>query len=1198
MFFFFFAFNAAISQHLCVCQPDRPGSVCTLDKKCQNFKNEDQILLIEKKPSRNAKSLVNIFQILQKNKKKGENQINLAFDVFGSLPSNPIIFDFSETEKIIKNEENLQVSIKIKGNEWKQVINITGLDSISSNAWSNYSAYNLSLSISDIAVLFDVDENHSSSAFFDTLKIQKSRLIVPEKKSFTFNTRNLYTDTISSYSDFTGKIITNEMTFLDTKDPVKIKNFQSPIEVKSIEEPKIKREIKAEEEKIDLSDFQFRFCLSTKDYNDRAFEDKACEMHSVPHDNQHYISVKSTDIVEIIKNAPSNNIIRFYLTGASAVDPCTFILPQFNYENHTIYFQVADPDVPTYLTLKGSNSGGQEVEDNNVNTSFHTISTVTIDVNLLASFRNVTLRSSPIIFADDADAATVQNLVTDSNSIAQFSGTLNISGSIEMKKTTPRRIKGSILMEDNSTIIIPQLSNFPVILFKESLSVGQVCISFCDEGEHIEMPFNFYKEQLINIVLSDNVPTVVGPIDLIFRNDAPQDFVRTDEYPKINCTTYVPRQGLNVTFGTEQTIQWPRYSVFIFENILDDDNSDNFPLIFLTILDGSEIITTDEAKNSIFLFFYKVNIVLLSYSSFAPYLNGVNKKHDLCPDIPLPSFAYKHLPKCFQTGVYGVGYTTLDIFDILKTVQFDGSKIFLAVTSGDPIKVPYVSEHVVMLTTSEEIEYDLDPLGNASDLTRFTLQPSVETTVTFTNNFVDIIKDHETALEKLNFIHNANDINLKTLNGESVPHVILDDPVQGVHFITRDNDSPVEYYVTDDSYKNSWVGPNVEVKYSNDITVPQTAFLADSVIFEASSANTKVNFIYYNKSVTDYTFRNSVLSFTNSDKEVKSVDFSAKSVVFDKSTVTQDTKSVALNFEVDRLDIKDLASIPASSFSSPIIIHESASIIVEKITKIIFSKGSIKVFNGDIETPVITHIPTTAQVSTQKSDTPTSAKSLLADDQTSQTGFTVETPTDDQIDLEVEGSALPEDFQLKLTGENPNVFIDKSFNNVKVPDTFDITAKDKYNIKTDLRELPNGIGDGAVNIVHSKQKLTNNLGFIIFVIIFAVIFIVAIILCVVGLTCMPQPEQYDVSSEGKDNIFDERDVSDDQNKGDGEMDVTSSGADNEVEEVEKKKKEDEVANDQEKQPEGSYSVEIEQGDQSTDSAFFDDVDESTGKKPK
>ena len=285
--------------------------------------------------------------------------------------------------------------------------------------------------------------------------------------------------------------------------------------------------------------------------------------------------------------------------------------------------------------------------------------------------------------------------------------------------------------------------------------------------------------------------------------------------------------------------------------------------------------------------------------------------------------------------------------------------------------------------------------------------------------------------------------------------------------------------------------------------------------------------------------------------------------------------------------------------------HDRCTIKVSEISKILFGANSIKLYLNGFETATIVHVPKTTTSDSERS-IKSSKKAILADEMQN-SGFYVETTSNNKIDLEINGSTLPDDFQLMLRGNNPTIELDKSFNNVKVPDNFEILSDGTYNIDTDLRELPEGIGGGAVNVNHSKQKLTNNIGFIIFIIIFAVIFLITMILCIVGLTCMPEPEQYDMSS-GTGGFFDvSKDVSDEpinKDEKDGEFDKSSSGvalSDNSLEDIPpEENKIDKVVEPNKTQvaaPNDSYSVEIDQ-EENTDSVdnYFDEIDRKSEEK--
>lgn len=1187
MIFFFLFLDKIISHQFCVCQPDRPGPVCTLEKKCKHFINENQILLINKKRSDIGKQSVNIHDILNKIHYDPKNQVQLEFDVFGSLPSKPIIFNFTKNKHIPKINNNIPITIKIKGGEWKQRIIIVGLGTESNKTKPNAREFNMSLSISDITVLFDQEkDNLLSSVNLESFSIQKSKLIVSKGKSFVFNTHDLFADTISSYSDFTGQIITNQLTYTDTGNLEIINKTQFPFQIrkntKSDESKKVKKNIlKDTSSPTTYSEkFNYIFCLTPKDNLEKAFEDSVCDMHAVPHDLDHYINIKSTDVIELIEKAPANEEIRFYLATTTSNNPCTFVFPNFETENHSVLFQIVDPDYKTYLTLKKSSLIGIDLTNMNIEITITSISQVNIDASLLSSFDNVTLRSSPIVFLNDIKEATIQNLVTDSQSISQFEGKLSIEKTILLRKTVPKKMSGIIYLKNNSRFTVPQISNFPTILFKSGLaSQGEFRVSLCDADEYIEMSF-FFDKGLYYFDFSDDIMTIKDAINLTFRSDT-KTFDRTkwDDSPFLYFTTAVPSQGLNITFGTPQSDQWPRTSVFTFEN-----KKSGFPTVYLTINDGQNF-TNETITDSIFMNFYNVSVFLLTYESFNPFLEGLNKNYKTgCPYI-MPHFVNPGIINCFQTGAYNVDVLTFDTHKILDYVKFEGSFVQLGVEGGIENKVPPVYQQVVVATSKDKIGYEVNSENfNIENLRSFQLKPSVGLTVNFTNDFVNCFRGHEEDVKKLQINHGSNDLFLVTNDEKSVPLVELDDQVQGVYFVTGRDDYPIEYLYESSSFKDSRIGPNVEVKFSQDITVPQSKFLAEKVAFISQGGRRRLTFEYFNKSACEYTFTNTNLAFVNQNRKDSVVNFEANTVTLRDSFIRQDVSSTKLNLEADYLNIFDIESIREESFSSPIIIHNGSKIILSKLRKIIFSVDSIQLFDENYHTPKIINIP----YPDNNIENEESLSSLLLEDRAFSdlpSGFNVETNTDNQIDLVVDGNQVPEDFDLKLTGSSPNVFFDKSWNNVNVPDSFSISSDNKYTINTDLVELPKRIGEGNVVVKHKKQKLTKDIGFIVFIIIFAVVFIIAIILCVYGLTCMPDEEAYDMTS---DLIEDSPKISQEK-----VVNVEDSESWDDDSEEEKKKENEEkgkvfIQTDEAKNENSNKDDETD-----TDSNFFDEVDNDT-----
>lgn len=1231
--FLLFAFNTAISRHLCVCQPDRPGPVCTLNQKCRNFMNENQILLIQKNNQLKNTSEVNIFQIFQDIRKEGHTKIDLELDVFGSFKARPIIFDFTEAEKFINFDNDLHLSITIRGGEWKQIVNLTGFNSTSSNIWSK-----LSLSLQDISVLFDINNtsplalNSEPSLYFDSFEIKKSRLIVPPGKYATFNAHNLHTDTISSYSDFNGKIIVDHLSYTDTDDPKIINNFFSPFHLinkttffANKKTDKKKKTVLEAETSSSIGQFSYSFCLSTKERLDRSLESLECDMHSVSADLDHYINVKSTNAMDIIKKAPNGTTIRFYLTEASASDPCSLVLPNFDGHNLKIFFQVADPDIPTYLNLKSSDLNYAESYSKNNTISFQSVQKFNIDTELLSTFANVTLKLSQMSFADSRVNGSVRNLITDSDSISSFEGVLYVQESIELRRTTPKRMVGSIVLQDNSQLIVPQISNFPHILFKrKNANLGenlpQFYISLADALEYIDMRF-YITEYRTSLFFSDDLLTITDVINLTFRCDVRNyDRDNFEKSPYIFFTTKVPANGLNITFGDPQSddeIQWPRKTVFYFDSMINSSAPiTDYPLVYLSIYDAEYIKDEATANKSVFMIFRYVSIYVSGIPSFHPFADGVNHKHKECPiDLPFQNpFSQTSEPnRCYQVNGFNLGIVTLDIGDDLVGVKFEDKKTYLNATTAGEIKVPDIFSLIILITSSNAVTYDIR--GESHDITKtqkFNLLSRIPIDVTFTDAFINKYENYYQLNSTLTFSHQERDINFIT-SGQPVPYVFCDDQVQGVHYNTIQGGGIHIITITPDYFQkqsgNTREGPNLRVEYSTSVDIPQAAFLADQVNFRnINQSPVNVNFYYWNVSVADYLFEGTNLNIRSknswpyksvvlSDSSTSSsLDFKAKSITFDSRSRVNRVDPVNLNMEVDRLSISSINSLPSSSFLGPIVAHESVYITDNNINRIIFSADSVQVFSTTLSegTAIIRLIPRTS--SSSSSPTPSSSH-LLEDEEDdvplnsrdiSANGITISTGSKEPIDLVVNGSTVPDNFKLELTGNDQEVVLDKSWNNVQVPDDFTIDPLNgKYKIDTDLVELPSNLQSTGATVTHRKQKLTKDVGFIIFIVIFAVVFVIAIILCIYGLTCFPQEEAYDISdqADGADLIEDD------------DTDIDRS---TDYEEQEKIKKQNDDMGPREEVESVSSGVVIEQqpsngSESDTDSNFFDDADNETEK---
>lgn len=1118
LFFSFLHITKAISTNsFCVCQPDRPGPVCTLGNKCSGFQNENQILVINKFSTANPQKYINLYSIINDNIRNHFNSsLNFVFDVYGSPASKPVIFDFNRIDQFARSPYNLNITIKIVGGEWKQAVQIIGSFK-SPNHFLEPDNSLISFSAEQISILFDTPNPHSSESHafhFDNLKLQK--VVLKSKFGFpiSIKAKTVLTDSYSMITEYNCTVTADSISMLGDQPLFQSKSIKTIVDHLSTEKLN-KKNIQAN---VDPQNFNYKFCLTTIKNINRAMTVGSCSMHSVVNDSLHYITVRSTEVLDILANAPENKSIQFYVVETTASDPNLFVLPLFKNPNHNIAFQSANTFDPSTLTIRSSSSP-QDINSTNISLSFLSFSSVGIDSNLLEGSTQISAKAAKLTFLDSTNR--VKNLISDADSLSQFTGNLTVLQSMELSKTSPKKMNelAKIILSNQTTLTVSHLSNFPKVFFGK---IDDYYVAFCDENADTEMRF-FLQGGNVTFLIRDDQPIV--PLTTMTFANLQSEYNSADILSKnfyLNFTVDVPESGLNLEFGQDDASPWPTLTTFSFQA---NHNYAEFPNVYITIKDFPENTNIIDYQ---FMNYYNVSIILTDPETFIPYFSGINTKYESCP-LTLPP--YFDPTKCYHVGTYSINGALFNIQDKLGAIEFIAKQKLLLYSDNEtlenPIELPAIFQTSHMLTTTSKTvvysvrnnEYDIDKTNY------FYLVTSQPTRIRFNETFNWSDYGNVT---KIGFLHDEYDLYLSTeRNDTAVPTVSLSNSVTGVHYETQTDPVVFEIPSSDWFYANKTNtrrGPDVNVKLLNNVNVPQQAFLADRVNFTGN--NKQMTFIILNETVATYTFEDLTLNFLNAtsnwntanflsaqDESSAEVTFKAKSLIVRNTAISQDISKYPLHMEVGSLDLDSLTAIPSTSFSSPIVVNEKFSLADDSITRIVFSADFCQVFAGTKGTPVI-------QLKSKKSSASRSVLSFsrkLAEESSDDTPSNViKANTNKQIVLSVNGNAVPEDFKLDLPNPNSKIYLDQSWYNVQVPQSFNLGLTGKPQISTDLLELPSGLATGNAVVVTRKQKYTNTLGFIIFLIISGVILLLGIILAILGKTCKPHKEELDVSSEDKE----------------------------------------------------------------------------------
>ena len=1076
------------SQQFCVCFPGTQIESCSINQKCHKF-HQDEIMIPKKQ---NMTATIEGFEPVD-------------ITIFGSTSNKPINLDFS---KFTGNK------VRIFGGEWTQTAKINFLKSND----------NFSLTAKDVDILFD-----TNSLEFNKLKLHRSKVssnLNKEPAFFDFKlNKSLSNDEFAIKANIIkGDDISLSKNFLNAqidcskiikykyapeyKTKYSYKNPKKEIQTnrKSIKEPHttLDKNVKLLDDQTpqNLNDFVFSFCLSTKNRVEVSLEDEECSGYGVPLDELHYISISSASALDIISQAPENQTINIYVTQSTESNPVSINLKAFNNSGITINFRLADTLYPSFLTIRGQNFN--HVINDNLSISFNNIELVRIEPRLMSSFRYISFTQSPFVYLDGT-SAVVNSITTDSESLLRFSSKLYVNNTIYLQRSTPVTLNNYIILMQYAMLNISTLSEFPKIYLEsfdslqtlneifpdEDLSLYY--ISFSDEFDDFDMQF-YLNSKNVSLVLSDSSLLLTEPVSLTFHNRAISSDTKT--YPFFNITTYVPSIGLNVSYGLTSTAEaWPELTIFTYEGI-----SEVNPVVYLIFNDYSAF--TNEVSRPIteypILIFHFVQLHIEDPNSFAPFLNGINKRYqtsdssEICKyDVPYYS---PDRSRCYQIGNYNISTAYLNIQDDIQTILLGEKQVFIYKKSDNSEqKFPDLYEELTLFTTSADFIY-FDILKEVTTISTFIIHPDRSSKFSFSSNFSEFVNN--TSLNDITIEHGQNDILLTSVN--QVPLVILDDPVIGVSYVSTSNSSVTIRNSDLGNFHNTRYGPNIIFDLSSNLNFDQELFLAQNIAFLARNNHFSVNFNYKNQSLSHYSFENVDLiiqSSNNSQTRLllensssNQIEFHATGLSLDRNSKIIPINNTKLSLELDNLNIESAASLPSNSFSAPIKINENFDVSMDNIKQIIFLENGLRLVDSD------------------------NVNSADIIQNSSSTRFSIITSQTQPITLSVSGKEVMGNFQIEFRN-NCSLMIDKSWNNVVIPDTFRLYSTSSFlNVETELLVLPSiNIDANHYRTTHSP-KLTNELGFIVFCVITCVFFLAGIILCAVGFK-LPKEEEIDVSSD-------------------------------------------------------------------------------------
>lgn len=841
------------------------------------------------------------------------------------------------------------------------------------------------------------------------------------------------------------------------------------------------------------SDHKPLYCMCYDSNLASCKQSKLCDSYSVPLDN--YFSHKDAAFWTKLSDL-SDSIITIYVTNAQTNQ---FIISPVNFKDDTVTLKFAsiDPDNRTPLVLKGTQMANT---NSKFELSIQSLTSVQFDQNFVDHVSTMTIRSTELILSD---SIKVSSMITDISSLDTFTGVLEISESLDLLKSSPYVLKGSIVLIDNATLTVDNSAMFPVVSLENGKD-GQPMVFLSDEYEdktlkigiknltgNKNIKFNETTKATITIynryTFTDKDETT--PDATAQESETPQnpDEVTTEggttpsEDGPLNSLNFlfeIGSSGMSVHFNknpsSSEVSKFPQEFHVVFDNALNDNESVLLELTLDKMNGGSYPIQSISSS---------LNLRLMTADTINEFFKNKN-------DYQLASLTVN-----FENYLSNITYNSESISFGFNSdsSQFHNSKQ----TDISSINISYnVSNSFYVLTSAEQITFS----NESTTIYKITVISENSLTVTFVNNF-------PINATNITLSHSTNPI---TIQAESeMPQLNIDDPIINVSYHTLSDVNstlPICNITNQEEVDSSNLnaGPNVTYNFAvNSITFPQSQCLAETVTFTGND----FTFVYISESVTNYFFENSV-SIANEPKsnskmikeESTPVKFNAKGVTFSGDNKFNNGQTNPISSTFGNLDCP-IGTIPSTSFSEPIKITQSLNIRDSTFSNIYFSPDTVRIdSSATIQQVLNGDAPPTFKVTTTSTDRIT----LYYEESNSNSKKLDDSNT----------KSLIKNTTLYLTGNTANIYIDKSWYKVDIDDSFKIVLNSKTSgakIETNLLNLPpftfyyqddNGDLVRRTDIVSTQPddaKFVGSPAFIVIIVLACVIviaIIVGIVLCI------------------------------------------------------------------------------------------------------
>ncbi|OHT04678.1 hypothetical protein TRFO_27758 [Tritrichomonas foetus] len=1007
--------------------------------------------------------------------------------------------------------------------------------------------------------------------FFSESQLHLKKLILTKSKVFNSkNTKiNLFTKKLITDSFSLPRSSFNSITCYDYKVT---STAQPLVDITKIEKPRSRRKQKllqiensfsedqmlqsfeyqaltSESEKTNLTTTDISYCLCLKTRFENCKENLDCDYYSVPIEK--YITGKEDWFINEIRYS-ENRTIKLYVAKTEGV-ALNIGFDDFFGKNNEIHFIQAESEGSAWVSLNGKLMSSSQDQLEIFSVFFSNIDKVTISKDVVSHINVVSLKSSSLIIKI-ANELTINRLYTDTRSILSFEGTLRIVHFIALNKTDPLTLPGTIYLEENCALYIPQASSFPIIFINDE------SIVLMDEDQDNDMPFYFSKatqpDKKWTVIISDDIyddtiPSIelnlktnkdsTLPILFLFDLQYTGISLKIDDISKLSKSmnfeiVTTEDKEKSVTFGLEFDFSAPpthhpfQTITGNVDLILMTPNTLEYFLMNLDPLNctmDSSNSSNDLPNSSLHLMNFESNSMDSSFSSLTFRHNSLSSdlssasSNSLNSDFNSASCSSNRESNPAKK-IRDSDFSINSVKDSIDAKLLNSEMKSQNCTGINVYGINSLTINVLDSMTNLHFQKDYITFlsGNISIYFSILIAKKIQIIAEIKNELIISIDPNSTEVSPVNLLVSNSDANITfdesftsdTIENPNITqNIIIWHDLYNINFKSKDIPTIPLVIVSDNISGVLYdTQSNVSFDIDKNTSFNQTSFrigpnisvnlIDDNLVIPQSiflAENVYFSgrpfiFDYYTKSRCTYIINTSV-QINSHDSTIYNSKFNVSKLVFKENGRFSDTTE-KLIFSADDLECHS-QSIAENYFLKPITINNSFKLIDNTVTEILIGQNTIQII--------------------AKNKTAVIQKGLQ------NATFEIVTGQKEKISLTVidKVTTIVGNLKLTLTDETL-LFIDRSWHNVSNPNDFTISSNKNIRIESDLLYFPHinlSLGEGIEVVPKVRNaKHTNKYAFYVFVSLAAAIFIICIIFWIIDFF-HSQHESQGEEDEEEDN---------------------------------------------------------------------------------